>query len=273
MSPPGPVDPAHAREALRQQMLLRAMWHDARPGVVAGWMRDGERFTRGLQAYQANAAALAERALAAAYPTVWQLLGAESFVGLARALWHAQAPNCGDIAHWGAGLPDFVQAAEQLAEEPFLADVARLDWAVHAAHSAADGAAAPTGLHSLAEADPAGIWLHARPGTASLVSAYPVVTLWQAHRNSAPDRLVPARLALAQGQAETALVWRQGLQVQVAAVAADEQAYTQALLQGLSLGQALARAAPAFNFERWLITALQRGWLAGAALEPAFGCG
>jgi hypothetical protein len=28
-------------EALRQQMLLRALWRDARPGVVEGWLRDG----------------------------------------------------------------------------------------------------------------------------------------------------------------------------------------------------------------------------------------
>ena len=68
-----------AREALRQQMLLRALLGDARPGVVAGWLRDGPRVDAGLAAYRANAGALAERALAAAYPTVQQLLGEVSF--------------------------------------------------------------------------------------------------------------------------------------------------------------------------------------------------
>jgi hypothetical protein len=97
---------------------------------------------RGLQAYRANAGALAERALAAAYPDRAQLLGDESFAGMARAYWHHHAPVLGDVARWGAELPAFIAAAEQLAEEPYLADVARLDWAVHMAQSAADGPAA-----------------------------------------------------------------------------------------------------------------------------------
>ena len=42
-----------------EKELLRALLNDARPGVVAGWMRDGERFGRGLAAYRANAGALA----------------------------------------------------------------------------------------------------------------------------------------------------------------------------------------------------------------------
>ena len=75
-------DTALQKEALRQQMLLRALWRDARPGVVAGWMRDGARFARGLAAYQANAGALAERALGAAFPTIAALLGDESFARL-----------------------------------------------------------------------------------------------------------------------------------------------------------------------------------------------
>ena len=92
------------KEALRQRMLLRVLWHDARPGVLAGWTRDGERFGRGLQAYRANAGALAERALAAAFPTLQQLLGDESFAALARHFWLASPPAHGDIATWGEGL-------------------------------------------------------------------------------------------------------------------------------------------------------------------------
>ena len=41
---------------------------------------------RGLQAYQGNGHLLAERVLQAAYPVLQQMLGAESFSDLARAL-------------------------------------------------------------------------------------------------------------------------------------------------------------------------------------------
>jgi hypothetical protein len=261
---------ARHKEALRQQMLLRALWRDARPGVVAGWMRDGESFARGLQAYQANAGALAERALAAAYPTVMQLLGDESFAGMARAYWHHHAPVLGDVARWGAELPTFIQAAEQLAEEPYLADVARLDWAVHMAQSAADGPAAPQDLALLASADPATLWLHLQPGTALVVSAHPVVAIWQAHHLADRDdtaRFAPVRQALAEQQPQAALVWRQGWRVQVQALAPADLPFVQAVLRGLPMAQALAAAGAGFNFETWFIAALQGGWLAAAALQ------
>ena len=187
------------REALRQQMLLRALWQDARPGVLAGWTRDGEAFTRGLQAYRANAGALAERALAAAYPTVQQLVGEDSFAGLARAYWHQQAPQWGDITLWGAELPAFIAAAEQLAEEPYLADVARLEWAVHGAQMAADAAGPVAGLQALAGPDAPRQVLQALPGTALMESVHPVASIWQAHRATGPDRFDSARQALAQG--------------------------------------------------------------------------
>ena len=68
-----------SREADRQQLLLGVLGRTKAPDALAGWARDDLRFSRGLLAYQANAGALAERALAAAYPVTAQLLGAESF--------------------------------------------------------------------------------------------------------------------------------------------------------------------------------------------------
>ena len=88
------------REALRQQMMLRALLGDARPAVVEGWLGgDATRKRAGLAAYRANAGALAERALAAAVPTVAQLLGDESFAGFARAFWTAHPPTEFRIGH------------------------------------------------------------------------------------------------------------------------------------------------------------------------------
>ena len=93
-----------AKEALRQQMLLRALLGDARPGVVAGWLRESAQpaqFERGLAAYRAHAGASAERTLATAYPTVQQLLGEASFAALARALWHHQPALHGESYRFG----------------------------------------------------------------------------------------------------------------------------------------------------------------------------
>lgn len=252
------------REALRQQMMLRALWRDARPGVLAGWTRDGPAFTHGLQAYRANAGALAERALAAAYPTLQQLLGEESFAALARAFWHREAPQRGDIAHWGGALPAFIAVDEQLAAEPYLADVARLEWAVHQAQTAADEAAVVAPVEALADASATCV-LRARPGTALVASAHPVASIWHAHRAQGPDRFEGARQAIADQRAEAALVWRQGWAVRVAALPEADAVFTRAVLQDQTLGAALAVAEAGFDLTAWLARALQRGWLAGVA--------
>ncbi len=254
------------REALRQQMMLRAVWRDSRPGVLAGWTRDGSRFERGLLAYQANAGALAERALAAAYPTVQQLISDESFAVLARVYWRHAPPLRGDIATWGETLADFIAADEQLAPEAYLPDLARLEWAVHQAHGAGDAAPGEPALQRLADTDPDRLRLMARPGTAVIDSAHPVVAIWQAHRSHAADRFDAVQEALADGRGECALVWRQGWTVAVAAVPEADRRVTALLLGGASLGAALAAADPTFDFEGWLVAALQQGWLAGAEL-------
>lgn len=266
------------KEALRQQMLLRALWRDARPGVLAGWCRDGAQQARGLQAYQAHAGALAERALRAAYPTVAQLLGEESFAALARALWHRQPPRAGDVAIWGDGLAVFIAQAQGPQDEAYVPDVARLDWAVHLASSAADDAAAPRGLQRLAEPDPGALTLLARPGTALVDSPHPLVSLWLAHRAAGferADRFAAVRAALAQGQAEAALVWRLGWRVEVAALGAAEARFTRAVLDVQNLGSALDAVGEAggFDFEDWLLTTLQRGWLAGSHPHDQGGVG
>jgi len=254
------------RERERQQALLRTLWRDEAADALRGWLATPpERFERGLLAYTANAGAAAERALGAAFPTVAQLVGEDSFGALARAFWQARPPLRGDLAQWGAELPAFIADSEQLAAEPYLADVARLDWAVHLAEGAPDVPATPQGLQHLAEADPSALQLRLRPGSALLASAFPVATIWQAHRSHAAGRFEPVRAALAAGHGEQALVWRAGWRAAVCTLSDADAAFTAALLAGRSLGAAL-EAASGFDFAAWLTVALQQGWLAGVAV-------
>ncbi len=257
-------------EAQRQQLLLGALRGLVPADKLGTQLRDtAPRLRRGLQAYVANAGALAERGLAAAFPTLSQLLGEAGFAALARAFWRASPPARGDLAQWGEALPAFIAADPQLAGEPYLADVASLDWAVHRAELAGDGADSPTGLDLLSSIDPAGLWLWLAPGTAVVCSPHPVATVWAAHRSSAADRFDPVRLAFASSRAECAVIWRAGFRAQAAACPAPAAAFTQAVLAGQSLGQALAGADPGFDFEPWLLAALHQGWLAAVETRRA----
>lgn len=242
-------------EARRQQRLLQALWSRDDDGLDP----------RGLAAYRTNAGAAAERALAAACPTVQQLVGDETFGAIARTLWQRHPPVRGDLAHWGEALPAWLADAEDLAAEPYLADVARVDLAVHRAEIAPDAALDPQVLQRLAGPDAERLNLVLAPGAALVISPHPVVTIWQAHRRSDDNRFDAVRAAFAAGGGEVAFVWRRGWRGDVAALDAIETRFVQALLDHHPLGAALD-AAPDLNFETWLARALAAQWLGDVTL-------
>lgn len=229
--------------------------------------------TRGLQAYRANGQALAERALGAAYPVVAQMMGDENFAPLARYFWHQHPPQRGDMAQWGGELADFLDAAPQLADEPFFGDVARVEWALHQAASAGDAALDMPSFALLGQADDVGLQLY--PGVFLLTSAYPVVSLVNAHLFGSPS-IMQAFDMLQGGVREHVLVWRQGFKPRVRQSSAKEHALLQALLANQTLEQALDQAlnvvcensmiteSEEFNFNDWLTQSVQQGLVTGA---------
>ena len=189
---------AATRLAQDQQTLLRAVLggqgDDALWALVDSnaWNPAGAAekslARRGLQAYQSHGLALAERALGAAYPVIAQLMGDENFAALAQHFWRQKPPTCGDLAQWGKGLANFLSVAPQLAAEPFLADVARVEWALHRASFAADASADMASFACLSAGAPATPSLTLSPGVWLLASAFPVVSLIHANRLPAADR-------------------------------------------------------------------------------------
>jgi len=210
---------------------------------------------RGLKAYQANGHANAQRAVQAAYPVLTQLLGAESLSALARAFWHASPPEKGDLAQWGAGLSEFVRASQQLADEPYLADVAHVEWALHVSASAANQKMGAASFALLMQHEPDQLHLRLASGCAVVSSPWPVASIVSAHLDNSPTfEEVGQRLRA--GVAEDAVVWRAELQPQMRAAQPGEAALLSALLAGQALGAAL-EAAPALDFNAWLPLAVQ----------------
>lgn len=253
--------------AAQQQALLAALFD--RPSIDAiKNIAAHARFTgvRGLKAYQTNGHAAAERSVQAAYPVLTQLLGAESLCALARAFWHAHPPARGDLAQWGGGLAEFMQASDQLVDEPYLPDVARVEWALHCSASAPDQASDPASFALLMQHDPADLQLLLVPGCAVVQSAWPVASILGAHLEQMPP-LAEVGQRLRAGVAEAALVWRAGLRPRVREALVGEAAWINAHLGGCSLGAALD-AAPALDFNVWLPLAVQTGLVLGARTLP-----
>lgn len=218
---------------------------------------------RGLQAYRSNAHAVAERALQAAFPVLAQLIGEEPFAMLSRALWHTHPASRGDLGQWGAQLPDFVRAAPQLADLPYLADVAAAEWHLHTAATAADGLADPASLQQFLAEPPETITLVLAPGTALVASGWPVVSLLQAHAPLADPDWAELGRAVRERRPQTALVWREGLRPRCREASLGEAALISSALQGASLLQAVTEAAidPEFSLNDWLPAAWHSGLL------------
>jgi Putative DNA-binding domain len=281
-------------EAQRQQSLLRVLWRQDDPSTLLPHLQYPAAALRGLLAHQAHAGAQAQRALAAAYPTLQALISADSFADLARDFWMRTPPHQADLARWGETLPDFLQASKALRSEPCLPDVARLEWAVHQAHCAADVPASTQGLETLAQQHPRQVQLVFASGSCLISSAHPVVSIWQAHQPANQPANQPAtglsgqspaagadatteptarfaqvRAAYARGQPQHALVYRQGWRVQVCSLPALALPFTRSLLRGHSLGAALEAVCEAgFDFQAWLLGGLRGGWLVGAQILP-----
>lgn len=260
------------QQALLQLVLGAADGVALPPWLSAGDATQARRAQRGLQAYRANGQALAERALTAAYPVLVQLVGEENFAALARHFRAFHPPLCGDMACWGDLLGGFIGASAQLADDPYLADVAHLEWRMHLAGSAADVPPDPASFARLATEDPARITFTLGAGVALLASPYPVASIVNAHLTGSPS-LQQAGQRLAEGRAEHVLVWRQGLRPRVRVSTANEHRLLGTLMAGRSLLDALealddAPDAVPLDFNAWLGEAVQTGLAMGVHSLP-----
>jgi hypothetical protein len=254
----------------QQQDLLEALF--AWPPQAA-WARLAPSFSgvgtsaqRGLQAYQRNGHVLAERALRAAYPVLAHLLGVANFEELARAHWHAQPPQCGDIGEWGGHLSEFIANSVQLREVPYLPDVARAEWALHRCALARDQAADLTTLALLTTEDPQTLTLSLAPGVTTLGSAWPLASLLLAHLKNSPS-LAELAQQLQSGVAQDIVLWRAGFQPQLRQALPGEPVLLRALQDGVALEPAVG-AATGLDFSEWLALAVQTGLVLGAKRCP-----
>uniref|UniRef100_UPI0018067F3F HvfC/BufC family peptide modification chaperone n=1 Tax=Ramlibacter sp. TaxID=1917967 RepID=UPI0018067F3F len=219
-----------------------------------------------LRAYRSSGRELACRALAGAYPVTAQLLGQENFGALAVSLWLRHPPGRGDIAQWGAQLASHVEMLPDLAaEEPYLADVARLEWALHGAATAADAERDVASFALLMEQEPAQLRLRLCPGAAGIGSQWPVASIVLAHLHGEPS-LEQAGERLRARVAESALVWRDGVRPRVRPLDSAEAPFIASLLHGDSLDAAL-QAAPQLDFNAWLAGAVQSGLVLGTDIS------
>jgi hypothetical protein len=246
-----------------QSRMARSLLDDFRApapeGLVAG---DAARAAARLMFHRGHVIESLAGAHRRTYLAVKAIAGEGNFRVLAAAYVRACPPLKPQLLAYGGDFPAFVAAHDAAMRDfPFLADLARLEWAMNEAYYADEGPAlAPETLGAIAPERLAALRLALHPAARLVVSQYPIHAIWQAASagGTAPD---PAHeYGKADGLA--VLVARPSGPVEAFALSSGETAFLGAVAAGAPLENALAEAATAeagFDFAAALAACLSRG--------------
>jgi hypothetical protein len=200
----------------------------------------GRRFA----VYRNNVTSSLIEALSARFPVIKRLVGDEFFVGLARSYVLREPPFSPLLIHYGETFPAFIGDFEPAKPLPYLADVARLEYARGRAYHAADAEPVPREVFAaLAEEGIGATRVRLHPSVSILSSPYPVFSIWQANQAEAVK-------PIQDWGAETALVARPFYEVETVPIGAGIGTFLGALRSGATIAdaaEAAGAAVPSFN--------------------------
>ncbi|MEQ9811812.1 MAG: DNA-binding domain-containing protein [Azospirillaceae bacterium] len=255
--------------------MLRDLQAAFREGVLSGREEaahafieaDGIDRAKRFSIYRLNTEISLAKALATCFPVVERLVGSDFFKAMARAFIARHPPARPQLLAYGDALPAFIADFPSAASVPYLADVARLEWARNEALFAADaGVLTASDLEAYPVERYGELHLRPHPSVRFVESAWPVLSIWRAHQHD-PVAPFPRR-----EQAEQALVLRPFLRVETEALSTGDMALLASLAGGASLADAAESAAavePGIDLMTVLAGHLRRGSFAAAALPDS----
>jgi hypothetical protein len=194
------------------------------------------RADRRFAVYRNNVAVSLIEALGARFPVVKRLVGDEFFSAMAHAFVLREPPLSPLLIHYGETFPPFIEAFDAAEPLPYLADVARLEYARGRAYHAADAeplqraafASLPAGRIGSAR-----VTLH--PSVSIVASRFPVLSIWEVNQ----DRAVGP---VPHWGPQAALVARPFLEVETRRLLPGSDVFLLALQAGSTIAEAVERA-------------------------------
>ena len=222
-----------------QQRLAEALLDPGKPCPPGLTTWNGSDPARRFAVYRNNVIVSLVDALADTFAVTQELVGETFFRAMARVFAYANPPTSRLLAFYGEAFPGFVERFPPAAGVPYLADVARLEFLRVRAYHAAD--VAPVRTEDIAavltDADTLPhLNLTIHPSLGVLDSTSAVVSLWAAHQG------VGDLATVVPGVPETALVLRDGLDVEVLEIPHAAGVFIDALRRGETLGGAMESA-------------------------------
>lgn len=218
------------------------------------------RFKKGLSIYQNNLLMTATRTLSLNYPVLEKMLSHDTMIAITREFLKKNRPDSGDWAEWGGGLSSWLKTTPLAQEDPFIPDVAKLEWLVHkASRSVASNFNASSFKKFSGRAlEHAHIKLASSIGL--IKSSFPIDVLWRAHQPTGDEFQLDANALereLADSPDECFLIVYQRNQVaKMARLSSAEFSWYQGLSQNQTLAS-LIDLNPDFDFVSWLPRAIQ----------------
>jgi hypothetical protein len=259
---------ANAAPSLRDvQRAIAACVLDGAGAAAPGWVvGDGVAAARRLAVHRDTFDSRVTGALRLAFPAVVHLVGADFFAHAARCYAHAEPPHRAWLDAYGSRFPAFLERFAPAASLAYLADVARLEWAVNRALHAEDRAVLDlVRLARVDETDRERVCLVAHPSVGLLQSRFPVDVIWRAVLERDDDALAAIDLAAAP---VSLVVFRGAADVNVARLEASSWRLLAALCAGKPLGAALD-AASGIDAAALLARHLAAGVFTGFTIERA----
>jgi hypothetical protein len=254
--------------SLDQEMrIFSAAVLSDRPGVEAGSLqlhaRPGADPYARLSIYRNNTLASLTGVLLAVFPVTVRLLDERYFRFAGHAFITAFPPSEPRLTQFGEKFPAFLARSGDLREMPFVAETARLEWAIANALDSGHDEPIHIGV-LLAQQDPSALHLRLQPSLRLMLSRCPVGSIWATHQEAREPEL---GFVLERG-AERIALWRNGSTVRMLLLDIAGFAFLHAVARGLSLEAAARRAArfdPLFDLAAALARLFSEGLVTAAS--------
>lgn len=256
-----PIEEGFAR---LQHSFAQAIFFDdvAIPATIRA--ATGPASTSRFGVYRNNVIAGLMKAVGARYPVVRKLLWDDAFNHVAKLYVTMEPPRSPVLLGYGESFPGFLRKISEGVAGDYVADIAELEAARTRAYHAED--AIPVGQDSFARLTSdqlTNMQIKLHPSVTVLKSRFPIVSVWQANLY-ANDNTIDA------WRAESALIARPRLNVEVRRLSPGEYEFFGALSAGQTVGSAVALAmseAPDFDLAACFATLISAQVVVG--LEPA----
>ena len=244
-----------------QHSLISALFQQDKPACAAAYIQSsvGLNPEQRLGIYRRGVHAVLTAHLQAVYPVCQQLLGEAFFVQTCAQFLTQHPPTTAFLADYGGELVEFLAQQSALLSLPWVAEVARLEWARHCAWHSSQQTVMNFSQFTLLDAQQQARARFYLPESAQLLqSDFAMHAVWLAHQvGDYPDK-VPLE-AIQIRQPTHLLVWRIRRSLHQILLSVQQWQFLYDLQQGLTLSALVAQYAE--TLPALLMHSVQQGWL------------